>query len=90
MASNNQILIIGRVGNEPKADIKTLPSGSHVLDLRLAVNRPNKNAAGQTVTDWLQCKFWDKQAETVAQYVGKGDLLSVSGSLRSEGVSSTG
>ena len=82
MAANNQVVIIGRAGNNVSEDTKTLQSGSVVAEVRLAVNRPGKDSMGNSVTDWLTCKFWNKQAEILSQYVHKGDLISVSGSMR--------
>ena len=82
MASNNQIVVIGRVGNSVLEDIKHLHNGSAVAELRLAIPRHGKSADGQEITDWISCKFWDRQAEILADYVTKGDLLSVTGSLR--------
>ncbi len=81
MASNNQIIVIGRVGNAVAEEIKHLASGSTVAEIRLAVPRHGK-AEGQEVTDWIACKFWDRQAEILSDYVNKGDLLSVTGALR--------
>lgn len=82
MAANNQIVLIGRAGNNVSEDVKNLQSGSTVAELRLAVNRPGKDANGNNVTDWIQCQFWNKNAERLAEFVKKGDLISVVGSLR--------
>lgn len=82
MASNNQIVVIGRVGNAIMEDLKHLSNGSTVAEVRLAVPRHGKSADGQEITDWIACKFWDRQAEILSDFVHKGDLLSVTGSLR--------
>lgn len=82
MSANNQIVLIGRAGNDVAEDVKNLPSGSMVAEVRLAVNRPGKDQMGNTVTDWITCQFWNKQAEILSQYVQKGDLISVAGSMR--------
>lgn len=82
MSANNQVVIIGRAGNKPLDDIRRLQSGSAVAEVRLAVNRPGKDANGNTQTDWISCQFWNKNAERLCEFVGKGDLISVSGSLR--------
>ncbi|PIQ27949.1 hypothetical protein COW20_14005 [bacterium (Candidatus Blackallbacteria) CG13_big_fil_rev_8_21_14_2_50_49_14] len=82
MASNNQIVVIGRVGNAIAEELKHLSNGSTVAELRLAVPRHGKSSDGQEITDWINCKFWDRQAEILSDYVHKGDLLSVTGSLR--------
>ncbi|PIW14240.1 hypothetical protein COW36_22485 [bacterium (Candidatus Blackallbacteria) CG17_big_fil_post_rev_8_21_14_2_50_48_46] len=63
-------------------ELKHLSNGSTVAELRLAVPRHGKSSDGQEITDWINCKFWDRQAEILSDYVHKGDLLSVTGSLR--------
>lgn len=75
MSATNQVIIVGRVGNDP--EIKRVKD-SAIVELRLAVNRQTKDK----VTDWISCSFWGRNAEVVDQYVRKGDLISVSGSLR--------
>lgn len=82
MSANNQVVLIGRAGNNVAEDTRHLQSGSVVAEVRLAVNRPGKDAQGNTVTDWISCQFWNKQAERLAEFVKKGDLISVSGSVR--------
>lgn len=82
MSANNQVVIIGRAGNKPLDDIRRLQSGSAVAEVRVAVNRPGKDADGNTQTDWISCQFWNKNAERLCEFVQKGDLISVSGSLR--------
>lgn len=82
MAANNQVVLIGRAGNNVAEDTRHLQSGSIVAEVRLAVNRPGKDQTGNTQTDWITCQFWSKQAEILKEYVKKGDLISVSGSMR--------
>lgn len=82
MAANNQIVLIGRAGNNVSDDIRHTPTGTAVAEVRLAVNRNTKDQNGNPITDWISCKFWDKQAERLSQFVKKGDLISVTGSLR--------
>lgn len=82
MTANNQVILIGRVGNDIAQDKRRLPNGGVVAELRLAVNRPTKGPDGNPITDWFTCKFWDQQAERLLERVSKGDLVSVTGSLR--------
>jgi single-strand DNA-binding protein len=82
MSANNQIVVIGRAGNDVSEDVRTLASGMIVAEVRLAVNRPQKDAQGNPITDWITCQFWDKNGERLSEFVKKGDLISVSGSLR--------
>lgn len=84
MAANNSIVLIGRSGNTVADDVKTLNSGDKVATVRLAVNRPTKDAQGNNQTDWVNCEAWGKNAERLAEFVQKGDLISVSGALRIE------
>jgi len=82
MAANNQVVLIGRAGNNVSDDVRNLPSGSMVAEVRLAVNRPGKDPMGNPVTDWFACQFWNKQGERLSEFVKKGDLISVTGSVR--------
>lgn len=82
MAANNQVVLIGRAGNNVAEDARHLQSGTMVAEVRLAVNRPTKDAMGNPITDWITCQFWDKNAERLSEFVRKGDLLSISGSMR--------
>lgn len=82
MAANNQVVLIGRAGNNVSEDVRQLQSGSMVAEVRLAVNRPGKDNMGNPVTDWISCQFWNKQGERLSEFVKKGDLISVTGSVR--------
>lgn len=82
MSANNQIVIVGRAGNNPGEDMRTTQSGAKIAEVRIAVNRPGKDADGNSITDWISCQFWNQNAERLSEFVQKGDLLSVSGSLR--------
>jgi len=81
MSTNNQVVLIGYVGNEVRDTLRYV-EGSAVVELRLAVPRPGNARDGEQITDWVGCQFWDRQAEVLAQYAAKGMLLSVMGSLR--------
>ena len=81
MSSNNQVILIGHVGNEVGETLRYV-NGAAVAELSLAVHRPGKGRDGEQITDWIKCQFWDRQAEVLAQHAKKGSLLSVAGSLR--------
>lgn len=82
MASMNQVVLIGRVGTSPKEEIVYSQNGGTVLVIKLAINRPTKDEQGHYITDWIPCRFVNKQAEILAEYITKGDLLSVTGALQ--------
>ncbi|MBF2053956.1 MAG: single-stranded DNA-binding protein [Candidatus Sericytochromatia bacterium] len=81
MSSNNQIVLIGRIGNEVNETLRYV-NGTAVSEVSLAVNRPGRNRDGERITDWVRCEFWDRQAEVLSQYAQKGGLISVAGALR--------
>lgn len=77
--SLNSVTLVGRVGGDP--DVKYFESGSVLCNLTLAVNRQNKN---NEQPDWFNLKLWGKTAEVAANYVRKGSLIGVNGSLEIE------
>ncbi len=77
--SLNVVTLVGRVGGEP--DVKYFESGSVVCNLTLAVNRRSRN---NDQPDWFNLEIWGKTAEVAANYVRKGSLIGVSGSLKFE------
>lgn len=77
--SLNAVTLVGRAGGDP--DVKYFESGSVVCNLTLAVNRMSRN---NDQPDWFNLELWGKQAEVAANYVRKGSLIGVSGSLKFE------
>lgn len=75
--SLNVVSLVGRVGTEP--DVRYFESGSVVCKLTLAVNRATRN---NDQPDWFNLELWGKNAEIAAQYVKKGSLVGISGSLK--------
>ena len=75
--SINKVELLGRVGADP--EMKYTASGTAVAQLRLATDRARKNA--EATTDWHTIVVWDRLAEAVNQYVGKGQRIYVAGRL---------
>ena len=73
----NCITLVGRAGRDP--EVRYLESGTMVANLTLAVNR-RKNED----PDWFNLEIWGKQAQVAADYVRKGSLIGVVGSVRIE------
>ena len=65
----NRVVLVGRLTKEP--ELRTTPSGAKVCQYTLAVNRTRK-AEGQPDADFINCVTWNRQAETMAQYLDKG------------------
>jgi len=84
MASFNKVILIGNLTRD--VELKYLPKGTAVCNLSLAVNRRWKTEAGEEKEDvyFAECKAFGKQAETLAQYVRKGNPLMIEGRLTRE------
>jgi single-strand DNA-binding protein len=82
MASVNKVILIGNLGAKP--ELKYLPSGQAVCELRLATNEvfTDKNNQKQERTEWHAVVVWGKTGENCAQYLDKGRSVYVEGRLQ--------
>lgn len=83
MSSVNKVILIGNLGKEP--EIKYMASGNPVCRFSLATNETWKDKAGnaQERTEWHSIVAFGKLAEICGQYLTKGRLCYVEGSIRS-------
>lgn len=83
MANLNKVLLIGNLTRDP--ELRYTPSGTAVVNLRMAVNRKFKDRAGEAKQEvcFITVVAWDKQAEVCNQYLHKGSSLFVEGRLQS-------
>jgi single-strand DNA-binding protein len=77
MASYNKITLVGNVGKDP--ELKTVGTAK-VVDFSIAINEPARGQQPER-TEWYRVSFWDRRAETIAQYVRKGTQILVEGRL---------
>lgn len=86
MKSYNNVTIVGRaiknavcknLGNElsSSGDLKR-------ATFTLAVDRPSKDADGNSIIDFLNITAWGKLAEICRDYIKKGFLILVSGRIQ--------
>lgn len=80
--SVNKVILIGNLGAKP--ELKYLPSGQAVCEMRLATNESftDKNQQKQERTEWHRVVVWGKQGENCAQYLDKGRQVYVEGRLQ--------
>jgi len=78
MASKNQINLIGRVVADPEQ--RFTQQGKAVTTFKLAVDRKGGDRDNKK-TDFFTCIAWEKLAEICGQYLSKGKLISVTGSM---------
>lgn len=76
----NTVCLIGRLVADP--EMKYTPSGVAVATTRIAVNRSQKGDDGKMIADFFDLTLWNKAAEFASQYLGKGRLVAVHGSLQ--------
>lgn len=72
----NQITLVGRAGRDP--EFRTFESGTMVANLTLAT----RGHRADSEPDWHNLEIWGKQAQVAADYVRKGSLIGIVGSLR--------
>ncbi len=80
-AIQNQVQIIGRVGNAP--ELKTFDNGGKMVKIFLATNEYYKDSNGESIvkTQWHNVVAWGKQAEHMARLVDKGQQIAIKGKL---------
>ena len=77
----NQIILIGRLTKDP--ELRYLPNtGTPVATFTLAVDRNYKDKEGNIQTDFIAVEVMGKVADFVANYITKGRLVAVNGSIR--------
>lgn len=75
--SLNVVTLVGRAGRDP--EVKYFESGSVVCKFPIAVDRRTRNS---DQPDWFDLEIWGKTAEVAANYVRKGGLVGIKGSLK--------
>jgi single-strand DNA-binding protein len=78
----NKAILIGRLGRDP--ELRYTQSGTPVTNISLATNEMYTDRDGnrQERTDWHRVVVWNRQAETVANYLGKGRMVLVEGPIQ--------
>lgn len=76
----NVIHLIGRFGQDP--ELRQV-GDTQCLNISIATSRrwTDKNGERKEETDWHRLTFWGKQAELVAEYFKKGDMIGITGSM---------
>lgn len=76
----NNVVIVGRLTKDP--ELKYLTSGTAVATFTMAIDRDYKNRDGSITTDFIPVEIMGKPAEFVANYITKGRLVAIQGSVR--------
>jgi single-strand DNA-binding protein len=85
MSGINKVILIGRLGKDPKSiDTKT---GTKIVKISVATSRKWKDKqTGEMVekTEWHRVTAFNHQANFIAKYLKKGDMVYIEGSLKTE------
>jgi single-strand DNA-binding protein len=78
----NKVILVGHLGADP--EMKYTAGGSALCTFRLATSESFNDREGQpqTRTEWHRVVTWGKLAEICGQYLSKGRLTYVEGSIR--------
>lgn len=77
----NVVTLIGKLTRD--VELKYIPgSGIAVANFAIAVNREFTNKDGKKEVDFIDIQVWGKSAESCANYIGKGSLVAIQGSIR--------
>lgn len=79
----NKVILVGRLGQDP--DIRYSPNGVAVARFSLATNERVSTGEGnwEDRTEWHRVVAFGKTAEVCGNYLAKGRLVFVEGSIRS-------
>jgi single-strand DNA-binding protein len=82
MASLNKVLLVGNLTKDP--ELRFVPSGQAVANLRIATNRKYKAGNGEWKEEvtYVGVEVWGKSAEACGEYLKKGSPLLVEGRLK--------
>jgi single-strand DNA-binding protein len=73
----NSVAIVGNVGQDPT--VRKTSGGKSVANFSIAVS---DGFGDQKKTYWIPIVVWDKTADLVSKYVGKGSQVAVEGRLQ--------
>jgi single-strand DNA-binding protein len=76
----NKVVLIGRLVKDP--ELRNTQSGKAVANFIIAVDRPYVADGGEREADFIPIVAWNKTAENIVKYVGKGRLIAVAGRMQ--------
>ncbi|QIK56652.1 single-stranded DNA-binding protein [Erysipelothrix sp. HDW6A] len=74
----NRSVLVGRLTRDP--ELRKTQTGKSVVSFTLAVNR---KFSKEEQADFINCVAWNQTADFIANYLTKGALISVEGSIQS-------
>lgn len=80
----NKVILVGRLGRDP--EIRSTPQGTSVAKFTVATDEKFNDREGnrQERTEWHNVVAWGKLGEICGQYLRKGKLVYIEGSIRTD------
>ena len=80
----NKVILVGRLGKDP--EVRSTPGGTSVAKFSLATDErfTDKNGEKQERTEWHNVVAWGTLGEICGQYLRKGKLVFIEGSIRTD------
>lgn len=76
----NRVVLMGRIATE--IEFKHTPNGTSVAQFSVAVERSYAKQGEEKQTDFIVCVAWQKTAEFISKFFGKGRMIALEGNLR--------
>lgn len=78
----NKVMLIGRLGADP--ELRYMQSGDAVANMNVATDESYTDRSGNKVekTEWHRVVVFQRQAENCANFLAKGSMVYVEGSLQ--------
>ena len=73
MSVTNHVSILGRLTKD--VEIKKTTSGKSVASFCVALDNGKDRNGNQNNPDYIDCVIWDKNADNLARYAHKGNLV---------------
>lgn len=80
----NKVIILGRLGKDP--EMRATPNGTSIAKFTVATDEKYTDRSGQKQerTEWHDVEAWDRLGEICGQYLRKGSLVYIEGSIRTD------
>lgn len=76
----NRVVLVGRITRDP--EVQQTNTGIQYVRFSLACNRPFKDQNGERQADFINCIAWRQQADFLARFVKKGNMVGVEGRIQ--------
>lgn len=77
----NNVVLVGRLTRDPELRY-IVGTNTPVAQFAIAVDREFTGKDGKKEVDFIDIQVWNKIAENCSNYLGKGSLVAIQGSIR--------